>query len=154
METLDKHFRILTKAAFAKHGFASADLLSHWPDIIGAENAALCVPERITWPRPKPDATPPAGTLTVKAAAGRALDVQYKAAQLLERINAYLGYRAIAKIKVQPGSLLPPVNATPALPHADPPSGLERIEDGHLKDALIRLSTGILTDKTRSPQGT
>ncbi len=151
METLDKHFRALTKAAFAKHGFASADLLSHWRDIIGPEYAELCVPERISWPRPK-EGESSAGTLTLKSAAGRALDVEYKAEHLLERINAYLGYRAIAKIRVQAAGAAPPA-AKPVTPaQSAPAASLEAIADPALKNALSRLNAGIITGKTRSPQ--
>ena len=152
METLDKHFRALTKAAFAKHGFASADLLSHWPEIVGPDNGVLCTPDRITWPRSS-DAETPAGTLTLKSAPGRALDVQYKAEQLLERINAYLGYRAIAKIRVQPTTAAAPIQTSNTPPNFEPPAILNRIEDASLKEALARLNSGIMTDKTRSPQG-
>lgn len=156
METLDKHFRTLTKAAFEKHGFQGADLLSHWPDIVGAETAALCTPERITWSKPKEKGETPSGTLTLKSAAGRALDVQYKAENLRERINAYLGYAGIGKIKVLPGgmdTLTAPPPAPAAPPDSPPPAAIEGLEDDSLKQALTRLRQGILTEKSRSPQG-
>jgi hypothetical protein len=160
METLDKHFRTLTKAAFEKHGFQSADLLSHWPDIVGTETAALCTPDRITWTRPKNTGETPTGTLTLLSAPGRALDVQYKAEGLRERINAYLGYAAIARIKVLPGNAVPPAAHQPGPSHAvqpapppDLPPALAAVEDPGLKDALTRLRHGILSEKPRSPQG-
>ena len=156
METLDKHFRTLTKAAFEKHGFQSADLLSHWPDIVGAEMATLCTPERIAWTRAREKGETPSGTLTLKSAPGRALDVQYKAEGLRERINAYLGYAGIGKIKVQPGGmdrLATPPPAPVAPPESPPPAAMTGLEDDSLKQALTRLRQGILTEKSRSPQG-
>jgi hypothetical protein len=160
METLDKHFRALTKAAFAKHGFASADLLSHWPEIVGADNAAFCTPERIIWPRSNASVTPadkhlekPAGTLILNAAAGRALDVQYKTEHLLECINGYLGYHAIAKIKVHANTAPQPARTPPSRPPLEPSTILDHLEDPALKEALARLNAGILSDKSRSPQG-
>lgn len=158
METLDKHFRALTKTAFEKHGFQSADLLSHWQAIAGEDTAKLCTPERISWSRPKAEGETPAGTLTLKAAPGRALDVQYKVDAIRERINAYLGYAAIAKVKVIAGQAVPAPPAPVRAPQAEaagtpPPPALATLEDDALKQALTRLRNGILTEKTRSPQG-
>lgn len=159
METLDKHFRTLTKAAFEKHGFQSADLLSHWAVIVGEDIARLCLPERISWSRPKEAGTAPAGTLTLKAAPGRALDIQYKAELVRERINAYLGYAAIAKVKVVAGQAALPSapakagNIAPQAGQTPLPPAMERLEDDELKQALARLRDGILTEKSRSPQG-
>ena len=156
METLDKHFRTLTKAVFEKHGFQSADLLSHWADIVGTEMAALAVPERISWSRPTNKGETPSGTLTLKSAPGRALHVQYKADLIRERINAYLGHAAIVRIKVLPGAatLAPapkPIAAT--TPAEPPPPAIAALEDDALKQALSRLSVGIRSEKPRSPQG-
>ena len=51
METLSKHFREITKAAFARYGFAQADVVANWEAIVGPELAAVSAPERIRWPR-------------------------------------------------------------------------------------------------------
>jgi len=158
METLDKHFRALTKTAFEKHGFRSADLLSHWQAIAGEDTARLCTPERIAWSRPKIEGETPAGTLTLRAVPGRALDVQYKVEAIRERINAYLGHAAIAKVKVVASQAAPAAPAgnrmAPAVTPADsPPPALATLEDDGLKQALTRLRNGIITEKSRSPQG-
>ena len=55
METLDKHFREITKAVFARYGFAHAELLRRWPEIVGSEMAQWCEPERIKYPRKSGD---------------------------------------------------------------------------------------------------
>ena len=44
--------------AFAKQGFASTELVTRWPDIVGAEIAAHSQPEKIQWPRAA-DGRPP-----------------------------------------------------------------------------------------------
>lgn len=155
METLDKHFRTLTKAAFEKHGFASADLLSHWPEIVGPAHAALATPERITWPRSNDKAASPAGTLTLRAAPGRALEVQYMVQSIMERINAYLGYAAIAKVKVQASgpSHAPPQASPSPQPESPASPSIAAVADPGLKQALARLEHGIRSEKSRSPQG-
>ena len=156
METLDKHFRLLAAQAFKAHGFATADLLSHWPEIVGAATARLCTPVRVKWPKPMAPGEAASGILTVKAAAGRSLDVQYAAGQILERINQFMGYRAIAKLKVTPDSQLPaPAKIPkPKEQQAAPPPLPEGIADPDLKAALARLGSGVLSASTRprSPQ--
>ncbi len=157
MDTLDKHFRNLASAAFKAHGFVSADLLSHWPAIVGEVHAALATPERIKWPRPAKDGETAGGILFLKAAPGRALELEYAAALLLERINQFMGYHAIAKIKVLPGAELP-LSPRPKPPVPVPLAGdlhLETIADPHLREALNRLGSAMLADpaRPRSPQG-
>ena len=36
---------------FARQGFASSQLVTHWPDIVGDEIAALAEPVKLQWPR-------------------------------------------------------------------------------------------------------
>jgi len=98
METLGKHFRELTKAAFTRHGFAYAELLMQWRAIAGEDVASLCEPERIKWPRYSTEKR--GGTLILKAAPGRALDLQHETPRIAERINSFYGHTAIATIKI------------------------------------------------------
>jgi hypothetical protein len=145
METLDKHFRALAKASFEAHGFAAADLASHWPEIVGPELARLCRPEKIVWPRQGGKA---GATLHVLAAAGRSLDVQYQTPYLLERINTFLGHGAIGKIKLRAGTLAAAEPQTPKL--ASPP--LDSETGDSLAAALARLGRAVQAEKTSSPQ--
>lgn len=154
METLDKHFRNLAGAAFKKHGFATADVVSRWPEIVGADMAKCCSPLRIRWPR---TAAAEGGTLILVAAPGRSLDIQYAAPRLLDRINQFLGFAAIAKIKVEAGHL--ELTATQAKTSANQPEitstdqRFDGISDDPLKLALARLGSAINTVEIRSPQG-
>jgi hypothetical protein len=154
METLDKHFRNLAGAAFKKHGFATADVVSRWAEIVGSDVAKLCTPQRIRWPR---TAEATGGTLVLIAAPGRSLDVQYAAPKLLERINQFLGFAAIAKIKVEASHTeLTSSGPTHALPAAEIPLSDQRfneISDDPLKHALARLGSAIKSEEIRSPQG-
>ena len=109
MDTLNKHFRKLTEASFERYGFAYAELLSQWEAIVGVELAAVSAPERISWPRrndgEEDRGQPGGGTLVVRAAEGRALELQYMGPRIIERINGYYGYGAVAKLKVLQGKL-------------------------------------------------
>ena len=146
METLDKHFRNLAKAAFAHHGFASEQLISQWAIIVGQPWASYSVPDKINWPRSASDMTRKlGGTLVIRAAAGRALELQYEGPRLIERVNQFLGYGAITSLKIKQDSLR--VEQPKQLPR--PMSSQARqawhtqiddIADNPLKAALSRLA--------------
>lgn len=84
-----------------------------WPTIVGADLAALARPEQIKWPRGNrgPDegqARPrtrsqgsgAGATLTVACEPAHALEISYKATDILDRINRHFGYAAIAQLRV------------------------------------------------------
>ena len=162
MQTLDKHFRNITQAAFQRYGFAYAELLSRWPAIVGGDLAEVTQPERIKWPRGadgQPDrGQPGSGTLIVRAAEGRGLELHYMTPQIIDRINGFYGYTAIAEIKIIQGKLR---QAKPARKQNAPLKGaeladlearLETIADDKLRSALKRLGTGALASKRKPPQ--
>jgi hypothetical protein len=157
METLDKHFRSLTRDVFARYGFAYGELIARGPEIVGEQLAPHCQPRRIRWPRGAAASGPPlGGTLLIEAAPGRALDLHYEVPRIIERVNGFYGYGAIAGVKITAGSgpLRGPVTATPP---AEAPARLrqetETVEDPELRAALQRLAAGIASRAPSSPQG-
>ena len=156
METLDKHFRDLTRAAFARYGFAESELTGRWAEIAGAELARVTTPERIKWPRGAGESTQKSGgTLIVRAAPGRGLEVSYAIPQIIERINRFLGYGAVTSVKVvQAGSWPGVTKATAAAPVIIPhQQQIAAIADEGLRAALERLGAGIAAAAQGSPQG-
>jgi hypothetical protein len=155
MEQLGKHFKKIAGAALTRHGFAYADLLAHWPDILGPELSRHCLPEKLSFPRDPSGTAKTGGTLTLRARFGRALDVQYSAPAIIERVNAYCGYNVVVALKVLQGALPEP----PAPPPAPPVLGaaqrtkldqeLAGLGDGRLKDALSRLGASAMAAKKR-----
>ncbi len=139
----------LTQKAFEKYGFSTATLLTEWTAIAGEHLAAASVPERVKWPRGvetfgEADANRGArsgATLVLRVDPSRALDVEYQSAQIIGRINAYFGYRAIAELRVLQAPV--PVRAAmpPARPRAPPvvTAGLDP-----LTAALARFEAGVL----------
>lgn len=146
METLDKHFRVLAKAAFVRHGFASEQLISQWAVIIGQPYAGYCVPDKINWPRSAADtARKTGGTLVLRAAAGRGLELQYESQRIIERVNQFLGYGAITALKIMQDSLA--VDQPKPAPHPISAQAkqawqekIDDIADDELKAALFRLA--------------
>lgn len=158
MEQLGKHFKTVAKAVLEKHGSAYAEVLANWPVIAGPQLAAISVPEQIRWPRSagaekdKGRAVQKlGGTLTVRVLPGRALDVQYAAPQIIDRLNAYWGHAAIAAIKtVQgplPGGVSPRQQPSPDGPDAAEVARLAAampgIAEDRLRQALARLGANI-----------
>lgn len=155
METLDKHFRQLTQSVFQKHGFAQQDIVSHWPQIVGEGMASCCCPERIRWPRSSSDSAGErvaGGTLHLKAAAGRGLEVQHAVPLILERINQFLGYQAITAVKVVQGYEPAPGRTAKKPAKPLPLKSIPEIDDPDLQAALQRLGAGVAASSPRSPQ--
>jgi hypothetical protein len=82
----------------------------------------------------------------------RAIEVQHRSGQILERVNAYFGYRAVAELRIlqapvtrkSPQSTAP---APPVDPGALPPDA--EIKDGNLRAALLRLGSAARAKLTR-----
>ena len=156
METLAKHFRAITKAAFARYGFAEADVVANWEAIVGEALAAHSAPERIRWPRGAgEEAQKQGGTLVIRAAPGRALELQYEASRIISRINSFFGYSAVVSIKVMQAQDMPQ-GRRPAPPLPEKPvceQELASLEESPLKSALERLGRGVARGARSSPQG-
>jgi hypothetical protein len=156
METLSKHFRDITKAAFARHGFAQADVVGHWADIVGEDLAAVSAPDRIKWPRQENESSrKTGGTLVVRATPGRAIDLQYEGPRIIARINSFFGYGAVAQIKVIQSANV--ARKGPGGPRHNsgisvPDQTLEEMADSPLKTALTRLGQGVAVGRRSSPQ--
>jgi len=155
MERLDKHFKQLTKAAYEKHGFAYGEVLAQWDAIVGERLARYTQPERIRWPKQAQTLQKYGGVLVVKVLPGFALELQYEAPRLIERLNGYFGFGAISAIKIVQREFekttAQRLKALPMLSPAEAQKLEERlagIADHGLKDALARLGTGL---KSRKP---
>lgn len=149
----------VARAAFERHGFPSAAVLSEWPLIAGTYMAAFTMPERLIWPRhashaPREDQTaarqsphrPSGATLVLRVDGPRALEVQHGAQQILEKVNTYFGYRAVASLRIVQGPVARSRRErkpAPAAGKAPDERGLERISDARLREALARLASQV-----------
>lgn len=145
----------LTRKAFEKYGFSTASLVTDWAAIAGTELAAYTAPERLKWPRraghvedgaSAPEKGRQGATLVLRVDGARALDVQYKSRQIIERINAYFGYAAIAELRIVQAPLANgPRQAGPGARPAVQPLTHEvaHIADPGLRSALARLGAGV-----------
>ncbi|MEE8504837.1 MAG: DciA family protein [Kiloniellales bacterium] len=137
----------VTRRALGKRGFAEGGLATEWPSIVGEHIAARCLPRKLALARPGKRAE---GVLTLRVEPGFAIDLQHLSPLLIERINGYFGYRAIAKLTLQQGPVRtprkpPPAPARPlsAQEEAALMDRLERVEDEELRGALERLGRAV-----------
>jgi len=133
-------------------GFATSALLSQWQAIVGADLAQFTMPDRVVWPRRKddPDEThrgrrDEGAILVLRVDGPRAIEVQHRSGQILERVNSHFGYRAVSELRIlqapvnrKPPRAPAPSNSNDRTPLA-PPAG---IEDQGLGAALARLGSG------------
>jgi hypothetical protein len=134
--------------AFAKQGFASTELVTRWAEIAGAEIAAHSEPEKIRWPRPVKGEAPEPGTLVLRVEGPTAVEIQHLADVVLERVNRFFGWRAVASLQLRQAPL-GRKEQKPRRPAPDPDAtaevaaGLTGINDENLRDALARLGAAI-----------
>jgi hypothetical protein len=132
----------------AKRGFAAADLIATWPAIVGAAYSDITAPERIAWPRPENETEP--GVLHLRVDGPRAIFIQHELPQIIERVNAFFGYRAIGAIRLLQGPVKRRAPAPPPQDSLSPESEVElagclaNIDDDRLKSALDRLGRAVL----------
>ncbi len=160
MERLDKHFEKLTKASFARYGFAYGELIARWPEIVGQGLSQYCEPERIKWPRGAGEADQKlGGTLHIRAELGRSLDLQHQAHHIIERINQFYGYGAVTSVKITQSHLTKLKPLKKQANTLDDETGealvmrLSSIADENLRQSLLRLGAAALGRKPGSPQG-
>ena len=133
-------------------GFATAALLADWPAIVGAELAQFTMPDRVVWPRHRDDdgemvrhqgRREEGAVLILRVDGPRAIEVQHRSRQILERVNGHFGYRAVAEMRILQAPVArkpaPAPAPQPIEPGALPPSAA--IEDGNLREALKRLAS-------------
>jgi hypothetical protein len=144
----------LTRKVFENFGFSTASLITDWARIAGNDLAQWTVPERVKWPPPvdSPEAAGDAGarrgaTLVLRVDPARALDVEYRTRQIIERINAYFGYRAVTDLRILQAPLparpaAGGAKTIPAAPARPTPPAAAQPED-RLAQALARMKAGV-----------
>ncbi len=134
--------------ALKAQGFASAEIVARWADIVGAEIAAHSEPLKINWPRQANEDTAEPATLVLRVEGPAAIEIQHLSAVILERVNQFFGWRAIGRLALRQAPLR---RRTPKKvpPPPDPAvtariaASLPQVEDESLRQALARLGAAI-----------
>lgn len=99
------------RAAFRKFGFVQSSVVSRWDEIVGARYAAVSAPESIRFPIGKKSD----GTLELTVEGAHATMIQHVLPEIIERVNRFFGYGAVARVKVRQGSVVKPTASKPAV---------------------------------------
>jgi hypothetical protein len=133
--------------AFSKQGFASTELVTRWPEIVGPEIAAHSQPEKIQWPRPVGNAMPDPGTLMLRVEGPTAVEIQHLSGMIVERVNRFFGWQAVADVRLRQAPLTRRTPTRPVAPddgeQARIATTLSAIADDGLRAALARLGAAI-----------
>ena len=143
--------------SFVQQGFGSAELVTRWTEIVGADIAAHSEPVKIQWARPVPRQSSPTGvrsvgmqepgTLLLRVEGPAAIEVQHLTNVICDRVNQFLGWRAIARIRLQQAPLRRGERKKAQAPDpaaaARVAAALPEIADEDLKHALARLGAAV-----------
>jgi len=137
----------LLAESFRKQGFAASELVTRWPEIAGADIAAHAEPERIRWPRVTEGEPSEPATLVLRVEGPTAIEIQHQAGIIVERVNRYLGWRAIGQIALRQAPLSRRNKQSRRKTDADAAariaSTLGAVSDESLRTALARLGAAI-----------
>lgn len=92
------------RTAFRKFGFIQSSVLTRWPEIVGERHAQICQPEAIRFP---PGAKAD-GILQIVVVPAHAPIIQHVVPEIIDRVNRFFGYSAVAKVKLRQGIVQPP----------------------------------------------
>ena len=109
------------RAAFRRFGFVQSSVVSRWDEIVGARYAAVSAPEAIRFPIGKKSD----GTLELTVEGAHATIMQHVLPEIIERVNRFFGYGAVARIKVRQGTGAKPLARQPAAPPSLKPIPME-----------------------------
>jgi hypothetical protein len=142
------------RTAFRRFGFVQSSVVSRWPEIVGPRHARVCTPESIRFPPgEKHD-----GILQLVVVAAHAPLIQHVVPEIMERVNRFFGYNAIAKVKLRQGEVKPPPASAPKAPPSLKPipmelgESLRDIGDPELRAVLESLARSMGAAKDRENQ--
>jgi hypothetical protein len=92
------------RTAFRRFGFVQSSVVTRWPEIVGEHHAKVCTPEAIRFP-PGEKAD---GILQLVVLPAHAPLIQHVIPEIIERVNRFFGYKAVARVKMRQGVVQPP----------------------------------------------
>ncbi len=131
------------RVAFRRFGFVQSAVVSRWAEIVGDRYARVSTPESIRFPHGERSL----GVLTLMVEGAHAATMQHIAPALIERVNRFFGYEAVARVQIRQGAARarPPAArpGPPALKPVELGDGLRAIDDPELRAVLESLARGL-----------
>jgi hypothetical protein len=131
------------RAAFRKFGFVQHSVVSRWSEIVGERYARVSIPESIRFPQGKRAE----GVLSLVVGGAHAPMMQHIAPEIVERVNRFVGYSAVARLAIRHGDVkkldkpVPPPSLKPLSEEMG--ESLRGIVDPELKAVLEALAAGV-----------
>ena len=153
LNTLASETMPLLRRILGRKGMMAADVLAFWEQIAGEELAAFTFPEKIGF-RGKERQN---GVLQVAAA----LELQHREKFVLEKVNAFFGYKAVSELRIRQsggvsfrrGRQINQPEFKKILVSGEEQNYIEQLtgglNDGDLKDSLIRLGKCVLSQNRK-----
>ncbi|NBC35851.1 DUF721 domain-containing protein [Novosphingobium sp. FSY-8] len=111
------------RSAFRRFGFVQSSVVTRWPEIIGPTHSRHCMPEAIRFPPgEKSD-----GILQLVVAPAHAPMISCIIPEIIDRVNRFFGYNAVAKVKMRQGQVELRPEVDPARPSPTAPPSLKPI---------------------------
>ena len=133
--------------AFKKQGFASREIVTRWPQIVGTEISGFSEPLKMQWSKNAQDEGLP-GTLILRVEGPAAIEVQHQTHLIIERVNRFFGWQAIDNVALRQAPLARQ-KVRKTKPKPDPAAAkrmadsLTGIADDPLREALGRLGAAV-----------
>ena len=148
----------MIKEMDGRFGRGASALEARWAEIVGERLARVTQPVKLTKGRGGAG-----GALELRVVGAAALLVQHQSADILQRVNLFLGEGAVASLRISQGPVKglssAPAKASPTrrasarLPagaEAELTASLSEAPDA-LREALLRLGRGVLSDTRGKP---
>ena len=133
--------------AFRRFGFTQSAIVERWVEIVGPQYARHSRPESLSFPRGKKDG----GTLKIAVSGALAPMLKHVEPQVIERVNALLGYAAVARLMLRHADMEPSARpGPPPVPvelSAETRSTLRDIADPDLRASLESLAMALSSSK-------
>jgi len=134
------------RSAFRRFGFIQSSVVTRWPEIVGPTHAKICAPEAIRFPPGERSE----GILQLVVTPSHAPLIQHVIPEIIERVNRFFGYNAVARVKMRQGEVKPPsAESRPAAAPALRPipmelgDSLRDIGDAELRTVLESLARSL-----------
>ncbi len=130
--------------AFRRFGFVQSSIVTRWREIVGERYARASSPESIRFPHGKREE----GVLTILTNGAHAPMMQHVAPVIMEKVNLFFGYQAVAKVVFRQGDIaqkaaLPVTAPLPIAEPVDLGDSLRTVADPELRAVLESLARGV-----------
>lgn len=130
--------------AFRRFGFVQSSIVSRWREIVGARYGDVSTPESIRFPAGRKQD----GVLTLMVESAHAPMMQHVAPTIVERVNRFFGYAAVARLTIRQGHVAQPEPKRVAPPSLRPVptamgDSLRAVADPELRACLAALAGAV-----------